>query len=59
LIETLSQKRYGNSKNLLAQDDRLVSSAFRLVQLIELGAKSASYKKTKMGGKLAMRDVAE
>ena len=36
-----------------------MSSAFRLVQLIELAAKSAAYKKTKAGGKLAMRDVAE
>jgi hypothetical protein len=36
-----------------------VASSFRLVQLIELGAKSAAYKKSKLGGKLAMRDIAE
>jgi hypothetical protein len=30
-----------------------------LVQLVELGAKTVAYKKSKQGGKLAMKDIAE
>ena len=31
---------------------------FRILQLVELGAKTVEYKRSKQGGKLAMRDVA-
>jgi hypothetical protein len=31
---------------------------FRLIQIIELGAKTAEYKKSKQGGKLSMKSVA-
>jgi len=33
--------------------------SFRLVQMVELAAKTAAYKKSKQGGKLAMRDIAD
>jgi hypothetical protein len=36
-----------------------MAASFRLVHLVELGAKTLAYKKSKQGGKLAMRDVAE
>ena len=36
-----------------------MASSFRIVQLVELGAKTVQYKKSKLGGKLAMRDIAE
>jgi len=32
---------------------------FRLIQLIEMGARTAEYKKSKQGGKLSMKAVAE
>ena len=36
-----------------------MAQSYRLVQLVELGAKTVAYKKSKQGGKLAMKDVAE
>jgi hypothetical protein len=48
IIEILAQQRYSKAKsNILSEDERIVASSFRLVQLIELGAKSAAYKKSK------------
>ena len=47
------------SQNVLKKDERLMSANYRLIQLVELGAKTVAYKKSKQGGKLAMRDIAE
>ena len=35
------------------------SSNFRLIQLVEMGASTSKYRKSKQGGKLAMTSVAE
>lgn len=43
----------------MVNDERNIASNFRLIQMVELGAKAAGYKKSKTGAKLAMRDVAE
>lgn len=60
IIEILATLRYKHArKDQLADDERNIASNFRLIQMVELGAKAASYKKTKSGAKLAMRDVAE
>ena len=63
LIESVAQDRYqkaeNGSRNILQRDERLMAANYRLIQLVELGAKTVAYKKSKQGGKLAMRDIAE
>lgn len=63
LVEAISIKKM-RERSQAQQDDflqaeRQNSSKFRLIQLVELAAKTAAYKKSKQGGKLAMRDIAE
>ncbi len=43
---------------MITADDLHMALNFRLIQLIELGAKTAEYKKSKQGGKLSMKSVA-
>jgi hypothetical protein len=43
----------------VSSDDQIMALNFRLIHLVELGAKTAEYKKSKQGGKLAMKNVAE
>ena len=45
--------------DMVAKDDKVMALNFRLIQLVELGAKTSEYKKSKQGGKLAMKHIAE
>lgn len=45
--------------DVVLSSDMMMALNFRLIQLVELGAKTAEYKKSKQGGKLAMKNVAE
>ncbi|CDW86523.1 UNKNOWN [Stylonychia lemnae] len=48
------------AKSDLVQNDINMSALiFRLIQLVEMGAKTNQYKKSKLGGKLAMKNIAE
>ena len=64
LIQTLSLIRLSRSEestermDFVAMDDQQMALNFRLIQLIEMGAKTAEYKKSKQGGKLSMKSVA-
>ena len=35
------------------------TSNFRLIQLVEMGASTSKYRKSKQGGKIAMKNIAE
>lgn len=63
LVEAISIIKSQNVKEIKHDNfslaERQNSSKFRLIQLVELAAKTAAYKKSKQGGKLAMRDIAE
>jgi hypothetical protein len=62
LVQTLSLRRAlqtNDQEGLVASDDQIMALNFRLIHLVELGAKTAEYKKSKQGGKLAMKNVAE
>jgi hypothetical protein len=62
IIQTLSLIRAIQSEDqtdLIMSDDQVMALNFRLIHLVELGAKTAEYKKSKQGGKLAMKNVAE
>ena len=37
----------------------LLASNLRLIQLVEMGASTSKYRKSKQGGKLAMKNIAE
>lgn len=37
----------------------LETSNFRLIQLVEMGASTSKYRKSKQGGKIAMKNIAE
>ena len=61
LIQTLSMRRAlkNEDEDYISSDDQLMALNFRLIHLVEMGAKTAEYKKSKQGGKLAMKNVAE
>ena len=61
LVQTLSLERVNKKHNIdgIEKDDNLMALNFRLIQLVELGAKTAEYRKSKQGGKLAMKNVAQ
>ncbi len=61
LIQTLSMRRAlkNEDDDYISSDDQLMALNFRLIHLVEMGAKTAEYKKSKQGGKLAMKNVAE
>lgn len=44
---------------MLQQERGLAGSNLRLIQLVEMGASSSKYRKSKSGGKLAMKNIAE
>ncbi len=60
-MQTLSLKRAlkSNNEDEITIDDQTMALTFRLIHLVELGAKTAEYKKSKQGGKIAMKNVAE
>jgi hypothetical protein len=43
----------------LTTKSTLETSNFRLIQLVEMGASTSKYRKSKQGGKVAMKNVAE
>ena len=61
LVQTLSMRRalLNEAEDYVASDDQIMALNFRLIHLVEMGAKTAEYKKSKQGGKLAMKNVAE
>ena len=62
LLQTLSLRRalsHEENSDFICYDDQIMALNFRLIHLVELGAKTAEYKKSKQGGKLAMKNVAE
>ena len=63
IIENLAMRRFTNNQSQgydnVSVEERQMAMNYRLIQMVELGAKTAAYKKSKQGGKLAMRDVAE
>ena len=61
LVQTLSMRRalLNEAEDYVASDDQIMALNFRLIHLVEMGAKTAEYKKSKQGGKLAMKKVAE
>lgn len=62
IIENLAMRRYQSNENnqndLIVSEERKLAINFRMIQLVELGAKAIKYKKNKKGGKLAMKDSA-
>ena len=49
---------------ILGEDPRsskaqLLSSNLRLIQLVEMGASTSKFRKSKQGGKIAMKNIAE
>ncbi len=61
LVQTLSMRRMlmSEGEDYVASDDQIMALNFRLIHLVEMGAKTAEYKKSKQGGKLAMKNVAD
>jgi len=61
LIELMAEFRNEKAQTTegLTASERSMASNYRLIQLVELGAKTVQYKKSRQGGKLAMRDIAE
>ena len=63
----MSQLKYDELKSKLESkfeldlliQDRKNSCVFRLIRAVELGATTCAYKKSKNGGKIAMKDIAE
>ena len=41
------------------KEEGLLSSNLRLIQLVEMGASTSKYRKSKSGGRLAMKNIAE
>eukprot|EP00347_Sterkiella_histriomuscorum_P012109 403369864 len=62
-LKTLSEDKQNESDltkhDSVTKDSNHQALIFRLIQLVELGAKTNQYKKSKQGGKLAMKNVAE
>jgi hypothetical protein len=67
LQEVLSQLKFEEQNNNMQSklekqlliEDRKNSCIFRLIRAVELGATTCAYKKSKKGGKIAMKDIAE
>lgn len=43
----MRQAQNSTNGDILGRDERLMAQSFRLVQLVELGAKTVAYKKSK------------
>ena len=41
------------------EDAQIETSNLRLIQLVEMGASTSKYRKSKQGGKIAMKNIAE
>jgi len=61
VVEILVLQRYENteSKSAIDREDRLMAMNYRLIQMVELGAKTVELKKSSGPQKLAMRSIAE
>ena len=51
----LFQDQLANARD----NENLLASNLRLIQLVEMGASTSKYRKSKLGGKLAMKNIAE
>ena len=59
ILEELKE-RFGHSKKTtISGKAALLASNLRLIQLVEMGASTSKYRKSKQGGKIAMKNIAE
>ena len=54
-----TEARKEATETLVGKKQGLLASNLRLIQLVEMGASTSKYRKSKQGGKLAMKSIAE
>jgi Las1-like len=59
MLSILRHKKMELDCDFVESDNNQMALTFRLIQMIEMGAKTAEYKKSKQGGKLSMKNIAE